>query len=126
VIGNYIHEKKYVFGQYREKFHGFFCNFKKLINYIFRYFILLRPRVRGSWWFRLIALLQSVSPLLYLTAGRGNALPHGMKILPMRVSFVAAVRRMVRGVNASKFELSYLCVFAHVICFCGIHHVVGC
>jgi hypothetical protein len=30
-----------------------------------------------------------------------NALPHAMKILPTRVSFVSAVKRMVSGVNAS-------------------------
>jgi hypothetical protein len=30
-----------------------------------------------------------------------NALPHGMKILPTRASFVSAVSRMVRGVDAS-------------------------
>jgi hypothetical protein len=30
-----------------------------------------------------------------------NALPHAMKILPTRVSFVSAVRRMVSGVDAS-------------------------
>jgi hypothetical protein len=30
-----------------------------------------------------------------------NALPHGMKILSTRAPFVSAVRRMVRGVDAS-------------------------
>jgi hypothetical protein len=30
-----------------------------------------------------------------------------MKILPTRALFVTAVRRMVRGVDASNFELSY-------------------
>jgi hypothetical protein len=62
----------------------------------FRYFVLLRPRVREIWWSRLIALLRWVSP----SWNAWNALPHAMKILPTRASFVAAVRRMVRGVDA--------------------------
>jgi hypothetical protein len=52
-----------------------------------------------------------------------NALPHAMKILPTRASFVSAVRRMVRGVDASNWVI---CVLARVFCFCGTHHVVEC
>jgi hypothetical protein len=36
-----------------------------------------------------------------LGCGLWNALPHAMKILSTRVSFVFAVKRMVRGVDAS-------------------------
>jgi hypothetical protein len=51
-----------------------------------------------------------------------NALPHDMKILPTRASFVSAVRKMVRGVDASNWVI-YLFIVIIVIlrtCFVSV------
>jgi hypothetical protein len=45
--------------------------------------------------------LTMTQPFVVLGCGAWNALPNGMKILPTLASFVCAVRRMVRGVDAS-------------------------
>jgi hypothetical protein len=41
------------------------------------------------------------SSLVVLSCRAWNALPHGMKVLPTRASFVSTVKRMVRGIDAS-------------------------
>jgi hypothetical protein len=46
------------------------------------------------------ALAMSQS-LVVLSCRAWNALPHGMKVLPTRASFVSTVKRMVRGIDAS-------------------------
>jgi hypothetical protein len=58
----------------------------------------LRTRILVVQAHRSLAMSQS-----FVVLGRRawNALPHDMKILPTRASFVSSVRRMVRGVDAS-------------------------
>jgi hypothetical protein len=53
-----------------------------------------------------------------------NKVPPDLQIMPTGASFVSAVKKMVRGVDASNWVI-YL-FLTHVFCFCSTHHVIGC
>jgi hypothetical protein len=67
----------------------------------FRYFVLLRSRVRGEFGSPSSSLSCDESVLCCTWLPSVDALSHDLKNLSTRASFVSAVRRMVCGVDAS-------------------------